>query len=1359
MATQRTNVELRASGGDAVKRELTDVGDVGDRAFRRLADSAKGVPSHLRLVDSTVKEVRGEITNLAASLGPVGRIITSLGPAGLAAAAGIGALGIVGKLAVDAAKAADALSDQAAAIDLNVQKLQEIRFVASQFGVAEQEMDGALRSFIVRLGEAQAGTGRMAERLKDMDPAFLKQIQGARSSSEAFDLLIKRLAAAKDATERAALAKAAFGETGVKLAGIVGQEANAFATYGAEARRLGIVIDESLIRRGDAASDALDKLSAVIKGNATTAFLAWSPTIKAAADEMSELIAKVGDLAQSLLPLDDQSTPRLERRLKELRELREQGAKPLFSVDLPLGLGTVGLKRVVDDAKLNREILDIQKILQARKDETAANKDLAASERELADAKTAREASEKALLKLQEEAAKSYGTRLEQIQTQLGLDIVSLSGLPGEKQLPGVLAAMQKAQNAIDKAVQEQFQKVDAERERRTKESQANAERAEQAALDGEIARLKRRNELRNAELDEDVRLGLIPREVANRERLALVNELDKALTESIQKGDRERQEQILKASKRLQEILRTESHQTALAFADPLNRKLLEIDHRFEGLIQQILELKAVAGPAGRELADQLLTTLPEQQAKLKQKAIDDDARERTEKLLKEQEEAVRDFTDRIQAPILSAATNIQNRLANAIEAPFTGQDSRNAFRGFVDDMVSTFRRAFAEIAALAIAKPIIVPVIQVAGDVFGQPGIAQKVATQFGGLPGSGLLSGLSSISSGFSLTDSLNKLGFSLGFAKPLGPVAGGITPGSSALFGNITLSQALGSAAAAAGGAFTGNQIAAFLRSGRTGGTVGGAVGGAAGSFLGPVGAVLGSVAGGLFGTGVQSGLTNRSDLVKGLTAAALVTGIGIPFAPFIGPIAGLFQSRPSEKVAVTTSPFGSPGPYPTGPFGVVAAAPGTQNFPNERFIPSISQPLVAIDQIIANRLSDAQKATVTSALQGSVQGILNVGGGTTLFALVQQRIDTILSSLLGPDVTETLLAGIQRTDDHIEEFVQKVVGALEFMQAFPDAITALSEGSLDFVGELRRAATEDIAQATAAIQAFKQQTADLHLPLEQANEASRKYVEILIGLRDAKAPLSETEQALKAVEARFEAIGPLLQEVGLTAADAEEGLRRSKLALTEGFDEAIRQQILGITDPLSLALKDLETTQAQRVKDAQLLGANLVAVERLNALERENVLKQQGRSIRDYLLQLTASPQSFLPGEEVLANAEAEFARLRGSVLGGNRSDIDNLVAASRNLLEVSREQFASSEQFFQRQTFVEATLRTILGEQTSLTGSSLSQIVPTLTDIGAEISTVGATTNSLLKQLLTENQAMRTRMDQLQAQLARLLAA
>lgn len=106
----------------------------------------------------------------------------------------------------------DALGDKAEAIGVSVDFLAQMRYAAAQTGAEVEQLDGGLQTFSKSLGQARAGTGRMASFLKKVSPALLVQLKAAKSNEAAFDLLAAAMAKLEDPAKRAALAQAALGD-------------------------------------------------------------------------------------------------------------------------------------------------------------------------------------------------------------------------------------------------------------------------------------------------------------------------------------------------------------------------------------------------------------------------------------------------------------------------------------------------------------------------------------------------------------------------------------------------------------------------------------------------------------------------------------------------------------------------------------------------------------------------------------------------------------------------------------------------------------------------------------------------------------------------------------------------------------------------------------------------------------------------------------------------------------------------------------------------------------------------------------------------------------------------------------------
>lgn len=102
--------------------------------------------------------------------------------------------------------------------------------------------------------------------------------------------------------------------------------------------------------------------------------------------------------------------------------------------------------------------------------------------------------------------------------------------------------------------------------------------------------------------------------------------------------------------------------------------------------------------------------------------------------------------------------------------------------------------------------------------------------------------------------------------------------------------------------------------------------------------------------------------------------------------------------------------------------------------------------------------------------------------------------------------------------------------------------------------------------------------------------------------EARRPLTQVEQAMKSLTEGFKTARKEAEKLGLSLEKFDVGARNT-------FNQDIADQILAITDPVAASLAEFERSALARVDVAKQLGADLVQVERLNALERARVLAQ------------------------------------------------------------------------------------------------------------------------------------------------------
>ncbi len=210
----------------------------------------------------------------------------------LSAVAGTAGLGLLFR---NALKSADAIGKTARSIGISTDALQELRFAASQSGIAMEAFDSGLIGFSKRVGEARSGTGTLITLLKKLDPALLTNVQAATDVDEAFKLIVKSASEMGNNLDRNALLAAAFGRTmGVAMVNMIDGGIKKINELRQTARDLGLVLAEDLILNAEKTTDELDKLGRVIGIRVNAALLELAPLILSVASAMIEGVLQTG---------------------------------------------------------------------------------------------------------------------------------------------------------------------------------------------------------------------------------------------------------------------------------------------------------------------------------------------------------------------------------------------------------------------------------------------------------------------------------------------------------------------------------------------------------------------------------------------------------------------------------------------------------------------------------------------------------------------------------------------------------------------------------------------------------------------------------------------------------------------------------------------------------------------------------------------------------------------------------------------------------------------------------------------------------------------------------------------------------
>lgn len=310
-------------------------------AISRIGGSIKGLGdrSGLSVLTNAFSKVGSSVKGLGSAVAGVGKSIL-----GIAAA-----FGLSGGAAVAAAQAyADAtgaIGDLAERTGASRERIQELGYAAQLSGSSAETLGGALQKMNLVIGQAKAGSKDLKQMFDGLKISFKNANGEAKSTDEIFDQVVNRISRIKDPALQAKAAVTIFGKSATELLPLLKGGTAGIAEMAAEARRLGVVIDEEGVRAGEEFGDVLDKLKYAFKGVGNTIGSALVPQLTSLGTQLTETIVKYRPQIQAFAEEFAKNLPRyIEETAKTLRELYE-ALKPIGRAILGLSesMGTIKL--------------------------------------------------------------------------------------------------------------------------------------------------------------------------------------------------------------------------------------------------------------------------------------------------------------------------------------------------------------------------------------------------------------------------------------------------------------------------------------------------------------------------------------------------------------------------------------------------------------------------------------------------------------------------------------------------------------------------------------------------------------------------------------------------------------------------------------------------------------------------------------------------------------------------------------------------------------------------------------------------------------------------------------------------------
>jgi len=190
--------------------------------------------------------------------------------------AGTAGLGLFIKTSLETA---DVIGKTADKLGVTTDSLQEYRHAAKIAGIEQNTLDMALQRFTRRTAEAAAGSGELKGILEQYGIQVKNADGTTRNHEQVLNDLADVIANTQSESERLRIAFKAFDSEGAALVNMLKNGSAGLNQMRRDARDLGIVMDEQLIRQSERANDELEKLTRVLKVQFMSAAVGLAPKI------------------------------------------------------------------------------------------------------------------------------------------------------------------------------------------------------------------------------------------------------------------------------------------------------------------------------------------------------------------------------------------------------------------------------------------------------------------------------------------------------------------------------------------------------------------------------------------------------------------------------------------------------------------------------------------------------------------------------------------------------------------------------------------------------------------------------------------------------------------------------------------------------------------------------------------------------------------------------------------------------------------------------------------------------------------------------------------------------------------------
>jgi hypothetical protein len=257
MAADNTAALVVALSAQITKfeKDMKQAVDISKKKTKEIEDNFAGI-------NKAITQQLGTLaSNLGGNLGGLGAALTRIGPAGAGVAAALAVVTVGLIKAIDATnkwvEELGRLKDASETLGLTVTQLHALERAGIDTGNSAEQINTFITKFVGGLEKMKDGEGDLFKTLQKLDIELVKQLNGAKTTADAIDILAAAYARLKTESEKVELARAAGGRSGAAVGRLLTEisSVGGFEKLTAQSKNL-----DEVAKKADAISDSIKKI-------------------------------------------------------------------------------------------------------------------------------------------------------------------------------------------------------------------------------------------------------------------------------------------------------------------------------------------------------------------------------------------------------------------------------------------------------------------------------------------------------------------------------------------------------------------------------------------------------------------------------------------------------------------------------------------------------------------------------------------------------------------------------------------------------------------------------------------------------------------------------------------------------------------------------------------------------------------------------------------------------------------------------------------------------------------------------------------------------------------------------------------